>query len=517
MYEPIQMTATSSQVNKITDKAFIESCTLFPKESTIRESMYLPWEIFNEAVFSGGRERIMPVINAFQKVKDTLEGEIKKNGSKFNPKAFWSNIVFRDLEASVINVFGFRDVNIEPWQETYSKKSDDFSTKMLNCFTWVNENARFPVEALVTDKGFYDSTHTLRTTIVFTLGIVRACSAEELTAIFIHEIGHNIDPALVDIQYTETNILSKYLTDREGAITPQEKKVIEKKGLTPDLIISGIFLLLMGIMWLVEFIRRKLFNPDKAIEKIRQIVQRDPELFTRHHNIEAFADNFARMYGMGGALMSGLQKIWVDQDKQMKRVKKEKERQMAITDLTKMMISDVHKTDIHRIYNLIREYEKDIADPNIPKPVKKQLQDDLNELKTVLDWHLNKRDKFQNRVNKVIYEELLKADTPKETNTPVDKEKPVVAPSNESVEDDIIWFDEHGEYFEEGAKKKSEKIPLTEEERKQVKARFGDSIECSFARDSKGYFAYTHRARTKSYETIDKLPLQKVEFVRSTS
>ena len=46
--------------------------------------------------------------------------------------------------------------------------------------------------------------------------------------------------------------------------------------------------------------------------------------------------------------------------------------------LTISAIADVHKTDIHRIRNLINEYKADIKDPNTPDVVKKQLQGRFN-------------------------------------------------------------------------------------------------------------------------------------------
>jgi len=39
---------------------------------------------------------------------------------------------------------------------------------------------------------------------------------------------------------------------------------------------------------------------------------------------------------------------------------------------------------------------------------------------------------------------------------------------------------------------------------------------CSIGRDDKGFYAYTHRARSKSYPGPDKIPLDRVRFVSST-
>lgn len=63
----------------------------------------------------------------------------------------------------------------------------------------------------------------------------------------------------------------------------------------------------------------------------------------------------------------------------------------------------------------------------------------------------------------------------------------------------------------------SVKIPLSSEERSQIKSRFGNT-ECSFAKNKNGqYFCYTHRARSSYYDSIDKIPKSKVDFISSTS
>ena len=67
------------------------------------------------------------------------------------------------------------------------------------------------------------------------------------------------------------------------------------------------------------------------------------------------------------------------------------------------------------------------------------------------------------------------------------------------------------------SKKKKDRMPLTPEERKEVKDKWGESPECSFAKDKDGYFCYTHRARCDSYPSISKIPKSKVEFIESTS
>lgn len=39
---------------------------------------------------------------------------------------------------------------------------------------------------------------------------------------------------------------------------------------------------------------------------------------------------------------------------------------------------------------------------------------------------------------------------------------------------------------------------------------------CSVGKDNKGYFVYTHRARSKSYESVNKIPVKDLNFIDST-
>lgn len=57
---------------------------------------------------------------------------------------------------------------------------------------------------------------------------------------------------------------------------------------------------------------------------------------------------------------------------------------------------------------------------------------------------------------------------------------------------------------------------LTADEYAEIKRVFGE-IHCSIGKDKDGYFAYTHRARSKSYPTIAEIPKSKLEFIETTS
>jgi hypothetical protein len=59
------------------------------------------------------------------------------------------------------------------------------------------------------------------------------------------------------------------------------------------------------------------------------------------------------------------------------------------------------------------------------------------------------------------------------------------------------------------------KVYLTTKERELAKENFG-KVGCSFAKDSKGFYCYTHRARSESYPSVAKIPKRIVKIIEST-
>ena len=127
------------------------------------------------------------------------------------------------------------------------------------------------------------------------------------------------------------------------------------------------------------------------------------------------------MYGFGTYLVTALKKMTFTVDKPwLSRFKKERKRQDAIISMTKDALKDEHKTDIHRIHALIKEYENDLKDPNISKEVKEEMKEDIGELKKVLNEYLNHFDSFQAKVYKLIDEELTKMEKSSNINESVE-------------------------------------------------------------------------------------------------
>ena len=208
-------------------------------------------------------------------------------------------------------------------------------------------------------------------------------------------------------------------------INKEEQRAINegknKSAFGPEMLIVIPYLIMLGTLfitgiveffkWIVYKIQGKDYVQEKRLKKIQELIREDKVKFSRQEYSEAFADNFARMYGYGPALASGLKKMDKDAEKSMDSwITFEREREKWIWIITAATIKDVHKTDVHRIKALINEYKEDINNPDIPKKVKDQLKDDLKELEVILDQYMNDFSDFQNRVNKLISDELDKMD-----------------------------------------------------------------------------------------------------------
>lgn len=442
--DPIQMTDINGDVN-----AIMESMSLDVDSGNI-VNPYNHDQLYSEAVFAHGKETLAPVLEIITKLKTDLEDELqrhtdgykryqeqKKQDKKpkdkkhhhpsfraFDPIKYWRNPAWKDLEDTLSKIFGLRTCMIQPYKERYSSIDDEFDTFDLNAFVYTYD--RFPITGIITDKGLYDASHSIYLEMYISLGTLHLADPEEILGLILHEIGHNIDPALVNITFTEVNALSKYITDRENKLNKAERGVTTDKSSTHKLgeeyVIVGLIIGLVGLFYSIKnaftWIRGKLFkkSEDKRREKARMerlksiedAMRKDKSEFKRQVYKEAFADNFARMYGYGPQLLRALKKLDIRIDERISRIKSEEQREIEITNMTLDAINDVHKTEIHRCYALIKEYDADLKDPNIPDPVKKGIKADRDELECVLKEYTQNFSRFQNRINQLILDELDK-------------------------------------------------------------------------------------------------------------
>ena len=188
--------------------------------------------------------------------------ETKNNSAwqTFNPEKFIRNTLFKDLELKMCEIFGFKHVSFQHVLERYIGNGK-FKTFMLNAYTY--PTWRYPIDGLVTDDGFYDKTHSIELTIVFCLEILRNFTPEEIVAIFLHEFGHNIDPALVDIKFVKTNKLveyieGKYPEKKDGKQAPDDNPY----GMS---LIEILLTFVGGIGLIIYFIRNIMASLDGSV------------------------------------------------------------------------------------------------------------------------------------------------------------------------------------------------------------------------------------------------------------
>ena len=392
-------------------------------------------DFFTEAVFTAGREKMAPIVECFRNIQNELNAQTKENFRgryDFNPDTFIKNTLWKDLELKICDIFGFKNVSIQHLIEGY-RGNGKFDTGVLNAYTY--PTWRYPIDGLVTENGFYDKTKSIELTVVLFLGIFKVMTPEELTALFLHELGHNVDPALVDIKFIATNKVSDYLAGDENSTNARIKDLESTEPGLMDIIKSILLLLLVifplgAIVILIYHFLKTLFTDgDSLIESIRKAIAENTKSFNMSTSTEAFADNFARMYGFGTDLISALNKIeefyeiedGIGEKKSFFYL--EKARQREIAEFVKMSMEDVHNTNIARAIALVKEYEKELQDPNMPANVKKNLQDDMLSLQKVIDTYVNHKDDFTRRLRTAMYEELLKKNPSPET--PPQEEPPV--------------------------------------------------------------------------------------------
>lgn len=365
--------------------------------------------LITEAVFKDGKEKVKPIEDAFEALARVYAEKKKKLGSDYSSykahEEFYKDDAWKKLEKTIIESLGIRSVIFSHMTLRSKVKNKPY----LNCYTYTNVYDRFPIDGLITDTGFYDSSHTLVCEMIISQELFDMCTAEEITAIFLHELGHNMDPALVDIKYTGTDILIDSMLGRE--VSKKKLDKVKPKGITvigEILIIYFIFILAMSLLpALINLIKELFETKEKKMDKIRKLLDSARE-FNKKDNMEAYADNIARMYGYGSALMTGLHKIGKqNEDIHFHSYKeKTKRREKAVLNMYISSLKDVHGTDVQRVMALIKEYESDLNDDTIPDSVKKWIKADKVQLEALLNEYTNNKDQLKATINKMIKEAM---------------------------------------------------------------------------------------------------------------
>ncbi len=156
----------------------------------------------------------------------------------------------------------------------------------------------------------------------------------------------------------------------------------------------------------------KLFSSPKvnrwnnAMDKIKQLLNEGKER-NKSNNKEMYADNFARMYGYGSEIASALRKISDNTSDIFEELnKRNKDREYEILEIYKSLLSGAHGHDVQRLRSLIKEYDKDINNEDIPIETRKWLREDRNKLYKVLDMYTKDKDTLKSRINRMINDSM---------------------------------------------------------------------------------------------------------------
>lgn len=390
---------------------------------------------FQEAVFTKGKEKLKKLDEAWKPLQEKLRIDVETQKKQFSPEKFNKDHLWKDLEDVVKETFGFRHVGIEPVKENYQNDTDYFV--YVNAYT--NTNERYPIDGLVTADGFYDKTHSLVSQVHIGCKLLMMLTAEELTAVFLHEMGHNIDPALVDINYSNINEYSKYMENTEKNkpdANPFKHLKVNPRALWLCLFsvfwffgafglaaLSAIGAFVTTIISNLRFYNPFFRNTNLVAKKLAKQTAKDIKkegLFSKEHNIEAFADNLPRMYGYASHLLTALNKMQRYCDDKMiemkygknalnrKNIEKLRGQLFAIT--MSSAIKNVHKTEVHRYYSILKEYQKDLKDKNIPADVKKEIKRDMDQVLKLAELYFDSPDVVKNKIYTNIYYAILEND-----------------------------------------------------------------------------------------------------------
>ena len=210
----------------------------------------------------------------------------------------------------------------------------------------------------------------------------------EITAILLHEIGHNFSHSLVPIHdiletikisIQKRNLEILRLNNEENKMNNNINDSLLKKNLQNILLNTNNFIqngkiILSGVLSSLSTVDRE------------------------HYMDEKIADSFATIYGFGKDLSSALYKLnkfkFIMQNKKHNRIDGFI---LGTIDMTKDILFSEHPQDITRLTNQINQLEYELShNKALSENDKIQLKKDIRGIKTVISQYttINKSDKF---------------------------------------------------------------------------------------------------------------------------
>lgn len=233
-------------------------------------------------------------------------------------------------------------------------------------------------------------------------------NAEELMAIILHEIGHNIQKyCILDTIFIPIMISNRILSGVYGFID---------RGLS---VLEGLPVLnqaAKGIKWVDNVFANITGNRLGYVISLLNVLMRGPEILIRfvdplrHINgyaAERYSDSMAVAYGYGPALATGLLKIHPQTSPVLLNKLVYSNPVTAFIDTMvigtveicfMITMQGVHPNTQHRIENALRKCRRDLENKDFPPSEKKNLEKDLRTLERIHKDYLNAEDAKRDEV-----------------------------------------------------------------------------------------------------------------------
>lgn len=347
-------------------------------------------ELFMEAYYGK-----LPEFEEIEMLFDSIIKRARADGYDSNPNKY---VETKKIEKIFSKVFGLKKMVLY-WIPSNVKNAYTVTIQSILLF---GESKDYIEKR--TDRGFYDTSGRSVFTVYAYTGLLQKdinLSAHELTAILLHEFGHNFDYSkyhmisfLVDCLLNpgyansiENNksiedhnkIKDEYLKNTKKywnkiyASKPERKrKDREYKRAMEKALRTGMF------QKTIRFIASTLTLPFILIISLPvQLLSLDGK------KGELFADSFATSYGYGSDLITGLEKLG-----DVSKIKVEHSKGLDIMrDLNNCMdeifigLLEIHGTTQERCKETIKKLEADIRSSDFPPELEEELHDELNKVK----------------------------------------------------------------------------------------------------------------------------------------
>ncbi|MCM1295043.1 MAG: hypothetical protein NC311_05830 [Muribaculaceae bacterium] len=357
-------------------------------EAAIRECF-----IMDEAYF--GRNNVKQI----EDIMNRIEAKIKADPMVDLDDSTES----KELDAALVKIFGFKSAHVY-WERTPS--SNPCTLPSARAFGVTNDALRYPKSK----TGMYDNTHTMVVFVQMDTGLVSNChcTGAEMTAVLLHEIGHNFDYtpfALLRTWFDIINILLDSLrtgrldqavvmiatrslltgTDAGRQLYMELMNIVDKigKALPPiGYVVYGLNAVKAAVNKLINMILIPVMMPARIpIYLMTMPLSYLNNFFLRKS--ESYADSFATAYGYGPEVITGLEKIM----RGSLTFSNAPRGLFAIFDNFTMLYQEIvtlahggHGTQQQRARKMIDALRRDLKDPHIDAATRKACEKELDRI-----------------------------------------------------------------------------------------------------------------------------------------